>query len=69
MHTKGYQNVKNGHSHLLKLVFADLVYTNCMRVDKYVIGPNYMICDSVEEYMCYEQHHSNVNAEDMNLEG
>jgi hypothetical protein len=31
-----------------------------MRVDKCLDGPNYVICDSVEEYMHYEQHRSNV---------
>jgi hypothetical protein len=43
-----------------------------MRVDTYYEGPNYVICDSVEEYIQYEQHPLNVarqiHVEDMKVE-
>jgi hypothetical protein len=31
-----------------------------MRVDTCYDGPNYLVCGSIEEYVRYEQHRSNV---------
>jgi hypothetical protein len=72
-HTEEKQRVPSGaQGGMLKSMFVDLIYTNCMRVDTRVIGSNYVICDSIEEYMRYEQHRSHVveqvTAEDMKVE-
>ena len=57
---------------MLKYVFVDVVYTNCMKLEASYEGPNYVLCDSIEEYMRYEQHRSyvaqQVQAEDMKVE-
>jgi len=57
---------------MLKYTYVDLVYMNCMRVNTCFGGPNHIICDSVEEYIRYEQHRSNVlqqiYSEDMRVE-
>ena len=57
---------------MLKYTYVDLVYMNCMRINTCFGGPNYVICDSVEEYIRYEQHRSNVlqqiYSEDMRVE-
>jgi hypothetical protein len=45
---------------MLNYVHVDVVYTNCMRVDTCYDGPNYLVCDSIEEYVRYEQHRSNI---------
>ena len=53
-------------------VYVDLVYLNCMKLESYVGGPNYIWCDSVEEYLRYEQHRSDlaqhVRQNDMKVE-
>lgn len=38
----------------------DAIHINCMRVDTCYDGPNYLVCGSIEEYVRYEQHRSNV---------
>jgi hypothetical protein len=57
---------------MLNYVHVDVVYTNCMRVDTCYDGPNYLVCDSIEEYVRYEQHRSNIAqqvcVEDMKVE-
>jgi hypothetical protein len=45
---------------MLKCVFVDTVYMNCMRIYSDYDGPNYLVCDSIEEYIRFEQHRSNV---------
>ena len=45
---------------LLNCVYVDAVHINCMRVDTWYDGPNYLVCGSIEEYVQYEQHRSNV---------
>ena len=41
-------------------MFIDVVNMNCMRVESEFDGYDSVICDSVEEYLQYEQHHLNV---------
>jgi hypothetical protein len=57
---------------VLNYVYIDVVYMNCMRVYTCYEGPNYLVCGSIEEYLRYEQHHSNiaqqVYVEDMKAE-
>ena len=57
---------------MLNYVHVDVVYTNCMRVDTCYDGPNYLVCDSIEEYVQYEQHRLNIAqqicVEDMKVE-
>jgi hypothetical protein len=60
------------HLLLLKCVFVDTVYMNVMRINTQYEGPNYLVCDSIEEYLRFEQHRSclvaRVNEEDMSIE-
>jgi hypothetical protein len=44
----------------LKYIHVDAIHINCMRVDTCYDGPNYLVCGSIEEYVRYEQHRSNV---------
>jgi hypothetical protein len=57
---------------MLKCMFVDTVYMNVMRVDTAYEGPNYLMCDDIEEYLRFEQHHSSVvqrvREEDMSIE-
>jgi hypothetical protein len=57
---------------MLKCTHVDVVYTNCMQVYTCYDGPYYLVCDSIEEYVRYEQHRSNlaqqVCVEDMEAE-
>ncbi len=45
---------------------------NVMRINSEYEGPNYLICDSIEEYLRFEQHRSSVaqriKEEDMSIE-
>ena len=45
---------------MCKSMFIDVVNMNCMRVESEFEGPDCDVCDSVEEYVRYEQHHLNV---------
>jgi hypothetical protein len=53
-------------------MFVDTVYMNVMRVDTAYEGPNYLMCDGIEEYLRFEQHRSSVvqrvREEDMSIE-
>jgi hypothetical protein len=56
-------------------VFVDTVYMNVtvvVRVDTAYEGPNYLMCDDIEEYLRLEQHRSSVvqrvREEDMSIE-
>jgi hypothetical protein len=55
-------------------MFVDAVYVNVMRVDTSYEGPNYLMCDDIEEYSTVrlEQHSSSVTQrvqeEDMSIE-
>jgi hypothetical protein len=57
---------------MLKCVFVDTVYMNVMRINTQYEGPNYLVCDSIEEYLRFEQHRSclvaRVKEEDMSIE-
>jgi hypothetical protein len=57
---------------MLKCMFVDTVYMNVMRINSEYEGPNYLVCDSIEEYLRFEQHRSclvsRVNAEDISIE-
>ena len=57
---------------VLNYVHIDTIYTNCMRVETCYDGPNYLVCNGIEEYIRYEQHRSNiaqqVSVEDMKVE-
>ncbi len=46
--------------YVLKCEYIETIYTNCMRLETHYDGPNYMLCDSIEEYLRFEQHRSNV---------
>jgi hypothetical protein len=43
---------------VLKCMFVDTVYMNVMRINSEYEGPNYLVCDSIEEYLRFEQHRS-----------
>jgi hypothetical protein len=43
---------------VLKTVFIDTVYMNVMQLESESEGPDYMLCESIEDYMKYEQHSS-----------
>lgn len=45
---------------MLKCMFVDTIYMNVMRVDTAYEGPNYLVCDDIEEYLRFEQHRSSV---------
>ena len=66
------QSPEDAQGGMLNCVHIDMVYTNCMRVYTCYEGPNYLVCDSIEEYMRYEQHRSNIAQqvckEDMKVE-
>jgi hypothetical protein len=57
---------------MLKSVFIDTVYMNVMQLESEFEGPDYMLCDSIEDYMKYEQHRSciinRVQEEDLSIE-
>ncbi len=57
---------------LLKCMFVDTVYMNVMQVDTAYEGPNYLMCDDIEEYLRFEQHRlsvvQRVREEDMSIE-
>ena len=57
---------------MLNYVHVDTIYTNCMRVETCYDGLNYLVCNSIEEYIRYEQHRSNIAqqvcVEDMKVE-
>ncbi len=57
---------------VLKSVFIDTVYMNVMQLESEFEGPDYMLCDSIEDYMKYEQHRSciinRVQEEDLSIE-
>ncbi len=57
---------------MLKCVFVDTVYMNVMHINTQYEGPNYLVCDSIEEYLRFEQHRSclvsRVNEEDLSIE-
>ncbi len=52
-------------------MFVDTVYMNVMQINTEHEGPNYLVCDSIEEYLRFEQHRSclvsRVNEEVMNI--
>jgi hypothetical protein len=56
---------------VLKCVFVDTVYMNVMRMNTEYEGLNYLVCDSIEEYLRFEQHRSclvsRVNEEEMSI--
>ncbi len=60
------------HMQVLKSVFIDTVYMNVMQLESESEGPDYMLCDSIEDYVKYEQHHSciidRVQEEDLSIE-
>jgi hypothetical protein len=65
--------ILDGHELLmLKCMFVDSVYMNVMRINSEYEGLNYLVCDSIEEYLRFEQHClclvSRVNEEDMSEE-
>ncbi len=53
-------------------MFIDTVYMNVMWINTEYEGLNYLVCDSIEEYLRFEQHRlclvSRVNEEDMSIE-
>ncbi len=54
-------------------MFVDTVYMNVMQVDTAYEGPNYLMCDDIEEYLRFEQHRppllvQRVREEDMSVE-
>jgi hypothetical protein len=57
---------------MLKTVFIDTVYMNVMQLESESEGPDYMVCESIEDYMKYEQHRSclvnRVQEEDLSVE-
>jgi len=57
---------------MLKCMYIDTVYMNVMRIYSDYEGPNYLICDSIEEYLRFEHHRSNVaqrvKEEDLSIE-
>jgi hypothetical protein len=57
---------------MLKSVFIDTVYMNVMQLESESEGPDYMLCDSIEDYVKYEQHRSciidRVQEEDLSVE-
>jgi hypothetical protein len=57
---------------MLKCMYIDVAYLNVMRIDTHHEGPNYLMCDSIEEYLRFEQHRSylaqRVTEEDLSVE-
>jgi hypothetical protein len=57
---------------LLKSVFIDTAYMNVMQLESESEGPDYMLCDSIEDYVKYEQHRlciiNRVQEEDLSVE-
>jgi hypothetical protein len=57
---------------MLKYEFVDTIYGNCMKVEVSEVGLNHVTCGSIEDYMGYEQHRSNILSqvamEDMKFE-
>ncbi len=53
-------------------MFIDIVYMNVMQLESESEGPDYMLCDSIEDYVKYEQHRSciigRVQEEDLSVE-
>jgi hypothetical protein len=53
-------------------MFVDTDYMNVMHINTEYEGLNYLVCDGIEEYLRFEQHHSclvsRVNEEDMSIE-
>ena len=79
MQSSLHQRGGNSHSSwslrwrlVLKCVFIDTIYMNVMRMESEYEGPDYLVCDSIEEYIRFEQHHLNlthkVREEDMKVE-
>jgi hypothetical protein len=60
------------HDKKVSNLYVDVVYMNCMKLEQHVDGPNHIWCDSVEEYLRYEQHRSDlaqyVRQNDMKVE-
>jgi hypothetical protein len=53
-------NTANLQWHVLKSVFIDTIYMNVMRLQSEYEGPDYVLCDSIEECMRFESHCSNL---------
>ena len=57
---------------MLKTRFIDLVNLNCMMIETYQDDVKCHVCETVNDYSKYEQHHLNVvsqvRAEDMKVE-
>ena len=45
---------------ILKNVFIDTVYMNDMRLESECEGPDYMLCDDIDECVKFELHRSNI---------
>jgi hypothetical protein len=45
---------------ILKNVFIDTVYMNDMRLESECEGPDYMLCDDIDECVKFELHCSNI---------
>jgi hypothetical protein len=62
----------NAQGGMLKTVFIDTVYMNVMQLETESEGPDYMLCESIEDYMKYEQHRlcliNRVQEEDLSIE-
>ncbi len=41
-------------------MFVDTVYTDVLRIDTTYEGSNYLLCDSIEEHLRFEQHRSDL---------
>ena len=57
---------------LLKTMLVDTVYLNVMKVESESIGPEYLLCNDIDEYIKFEQHRLNVvhrvTQEDLSIE-
>ena len=53
-------------------MLVDTVYLNVMKLDSESLGPEYLLCDDIDEYVKFEQHRSNVvhrvTQEDLSIE-